>query len=73
VSIKAGVVYPPRGSGDNLNLAVYVEHDVGYPYDVEVTSGRMRIIKLFSTYAIVGFTVAATFIGVSAVGYMYIF
>lgn len=52
---------------------MYVEHDVGYPYDVEVTSGRMRIIKLFSTYAIVGFTVAATFIGVSVVGYMYIF
>ena len=73
MSIKAGVVYPPRCSGDNLNLAVYVEHDVGYPYDIDVTSGKMRIIKLFSTYTFVGFTVAATFIGVSIVGYMYIF
>ena len=40
VTIREGVVYPPRGTGDNLNLGVYVETNVGYPYIIEVDSGK---------------------------------
>ena len=40
VKIKGGVVYPPRGTGENIEMSIYVEHnghDGNYPYEISGT------------------------------------